>query len=302
MRLVSFGDLYLDYYFKDGKLIGIDGGKTNANIIANLTSHFNTAFLAIIGTDSRGDIAAYSLRRLGVDVQVIKQVGGNTKAFFIEDSKYTTTCPYCDREVGYKHVHIDETSIIKNIKSDDIIVVDNVKTSTINILKAITNKAFLDIGYISDIRFKSLDEIVDDLHNRFVAINMNERVYKFIKNKFNIDSLELYELIRPELLIITRGKRGSDIIYQGEFIKKELDNVSVEVDSSGAGDAFFKEFIREIVEDNFIITEKSISKAYMNASSLASYVVTLLGARAHLKPLMKIDNYHECICKDIVIK
>lgn len=36
MRIVSIGDLVTDYYYKNEKLIGINGGMTSHNIIANL--------------------------------------------------------------------------------------------------------------------------------------------------------------------------------------------------------------------------------------------------------------------------
>ena len=34
MRVVSIGDLVTDYYYKDDKLIGINGGMTSHNIIS----------------------------------------------------------------------------------------------------------------------------------------------------------------------------------------------------------------------------------------------------------------------------
>ena len=36
MRIISFGDLYIDYYLNNDLVLGICGGKTNANIVANL--------------------------------------------------------------------------------------------------------------------------------------------------------------------------------------------------------------------------------------------------------------------------
>ena len=36
MRVVSIGELVTDYYYKNDKLIGINGGMTSHNIIANL--------------------------------------------------------------------------------------------------------------------------------------------------------------------------------------------------------------------------------------------------------------------------
>ena len=42
MRVVSIGDLVLDYYYKNNKLVGVSGGMTSHNIIANLAKYKNT--------------------------------------------------------------------------------------------------------------------------------------------------------------------------------------------------------------------------------------------------------------------
>lgn len=44
MRIISFGDLYIDYYLSNNLVLGICGGKSNANIIANLSKYYKTAF------------------------------------------------------------------------------------------------------------------------------------------------------------------------------------------------------------------------------------------------------------------
>ena len=49
MRVISIGDLVIDYYYQDNKLIGLSGGMTSHNIIANLASmNIKTA---VYGTD-----------------------------------------------------------------------------------------------------------------------------------------------------------------------------------------------------------------------------------------------------------
>ena len=38
MRVVGIGDLVTDYYYLNGKLLGVNGGMTSHNIIANLAN------------------------------------------------------------------------------------------------------------------------------------------------------------------------------------------------------------------------------------------------------------------------
>ena len=69
MRVVSIGDLVLDYYYKNGKLIGVDGGMSSHNIIANLAKKkISTAIYGVSGNDIQGKIANLSLKKLNVDV------------------------------------------------------------------------------------------------------------------------------------------------------------------------------------------------------------------------------------------
>lgn len=299
MRLVSFGNLYLDYYIKNGKVEGVSGGKTNANILANLSDNFDCFFIGSCGTDTLGDIAIKSLNDLGIK-NIIKRVDKQSKVYFIDNNAYSTDCPFCNRSVGYRGEILTASEIIPNLLEDDYLVIDNFHALTIEVLKNTTNKAFLDIGYDYDIRYRSLDELTDIIANRFEIINMNENVYKTFKNKFMLDAIDLYELFSPKLLIITKGKRGCTLVIDGEVVEKEIENPEKEVDVSGAGDAFFSVFIASYLE-NEEMDEKTISKTYMKANLKSRLVVRNLGARSHIIPLYKIEDYKNCVCENLIV-
>lgn len=297
MRIVSFGDLYCDYYFKNDILQGVMGGKSNANILANLSKYYDTCYIGITTNDSAGILAKSTLEELNIDVSHINIIDGNCKKFFISEDGYTQVCPYCNRDLSYKGIKTKSEYVIPYLKEDDILIIDSLNDLSLEVLEAVDNMAFLDIGYVGNLRFLSLDEIIDIIGNRFKIININEKVYDYFKNKFSIDSVDLYNYLKPDILIITRGKKGVDIIYNGEFEKKEIENPAVEVDSNGAGDAFFSEFIHIYLEDK-AVDARMISKAYIKASTLSRRVVSKLGARTHLIPLKRIKQYKECICSE----
>lgn len=301
MRVISFDNLYVDYYFKKGELLGLCGGKTNANILVNLSPYFKTAMLGQCGSDDKGSLAIKSLDMHNVDTSHIKRIDKETKTFFCEGSGYSKECPYCHREVGSERVTLDVDDIILNIKEDDVIVVDNLKESTLRILKDVDNKAFLDLGYLGNLLYASLDEIVDMLYERFIIINMNKRVLDALKRKFAIDATDLFELIKPKMLIITKGEKGCDIITEEAFINKEVEDVAKVVEPSGAGDAFFAEFIRTYLEEDNV-GEKMISTSYMRASVASRMTVGVVGARSLHNPLFKIKSYEECICKKFTLE
>lgn len=73
MRVISIGDLVIDYYYKNDKLLGINGGMTSHNIIANLAKmKVNTSVFGCCGDDLQGKIAIKSLENLKVDISNIK--------------------------------------------------------------------------------------------------------------------------------------------------------------------------------------------------------------------------------------
>lgn len=73
MRVVSIGDVVLEYYYKNDKLIGVNGGMTSHNIIANLAKFkIPTAVFGVCGNDIQGMLAIKSLEDLKVDVSHIK--------------------------------------------------------------------------------------------------------------------------------------------------------------------------------------------------------------------------------------
>lgn len=295
MRIISFGDLYCDYYFRNNILIGVMGGKSGANILCNLSKKYNCTYIGVVGNDTAGDICINSLNKLNVDIRLIKVVNQYTKKFFINEDGYDTVCPYCNRRLQYDDTLLDTNYVLDNILEDDILIIDAINETSIEVIKNTNNLAFLNITSLSELKYMSLDEIIDLLQNRFKIININERVYNYIKKKFDIDSQDLYEYLQPDILIISRGKKGSDIIYNDEFEKKEIEFNTTQIDVTGVNDAYFSEFISYFIEHNEINT-RTISLVHMKASSLSSYVSTKLGARTHLHPLVKVIDYKECIC------
>ena len=85
MRIISFGDLYCDYYFRNNILIGVMGGKSGANILCNLSKKYNCTYIGVVGNDTAGDICINSLNKLNVDTTLIKVVNQYTKKFFTAD-------------------------------------------------------------------------------------------------------------------------------------------------------------------------------------------------------------------------
>ena len=132
---------------------------------------------------------------------------------------------------------------------------------------------------------------------------MNERVGKFLLRKFNIDNyLELYNLITTELLIITKGSKGADFIFDNKIVSKKLINIEKEIDTTGAGDAFFSVIISEYINNNYKINKDMIEGAFNKATELTKTVISNIGAISHIIPLHKARRKNlKCLCEDLEI-
>ena len=69
-----------------------------------------------------------------------------------------------------------------------------------------------------------------------------------------------------------------------------MSNPEVEIDPTGAGDAFFSVFISSYVKNNYVIDEKFIDTTFLKDTSLTKKVVKKFGARGHIQPLYKIKK------------
>ena len=312
MKVVSIGDLVIDYYYKNGKLLGINGGMTSHNIIANLAKMgIDTAVFGVCGDDLQGKIAIKSLEKLKVNVKNIKILNDiRTRCFhvsyFEQDGKLSFTskkrCPFCNNKKWYEDSMIDTDIIIKNINSDDILVFDNLNYENQVVIDNTSNKKIIDLGQYFEFDRLSDEEIINKLTNKFEIINFNERVTKYLLKRLNYkNDLELYNLFKPAFMTITRGEGGATFIYDGKEYNFKLVSKGDVVDSTGAGDAFISSIIKDCIKNNFKYDGALFTKWYENSNKLTTKVVQKMGARGHLNTLFKIKKINNvCTCDNFV--
>lgn len=308
MRVVSIGDLVTDYYYKDEKLLGINGGMTSHNIIANLAKMgIKTSVFACCGNDTQGKIAIRSLENLDVDIQNIKVLDNiRTRCFHVsyheENGKLTFTskkrCPFCNNKKWYEESLLDTNFILSNIKIDDILVFDNLNDKNQIIIDNTNNKKIIDLGQYFEFEKLSNNEIIEKLINKFEIINFNERVSDYLLSRLNLKSdSDLYNIIKPKLMTITRGEKGATFIIDNNIYNFELFAKGNVVDSTGAGDAFISSIIKDSIKSNFKYDKDKLKKWYENSNKLTFKVVSKMGARGHLNTLFKIKKIKGiCTC------
>ncbi len=306
MIVVSIGDLVLDYYYKNGNLIGVDGGMSSHNIIANLAKKkISTAVYGVSGNDIQGKIANLSLKKLNVDVsKVLIKDNIKTRCFHVsydeEGFISKKRCPKCNEKKWYEKSQIDIEYITKNIQNDDILVFDNLNDKNIEIIKNVSNKKIIDIGQYFEFENLSKEDIINKLNNGFEIINFNERVSNYLLDKLNLkNNIELYNLLKAKLVTITRGEIGAIFIYNSKEYKFNLKDNGNVIDSSGAGDAFISSIIFDYIKNSYEFNEELFPKWYEKSIKLTSKVVSNFGARGHLNSLYKIKKIDKvCTCEN----
>ena len=111
MKIISVGDLVTDFYYKNGKLVGVNGGMTAHNIIANIAKFgLETSVFGVCGNDMAGNIAIQSLKDIGTNVDNIKIIDNlKTRCFHVSYSEengqlvFTSKkrCPICQTKVKF---------------------------------------------------------------------------------------------------------------------------------------------------------------------------------------------------------
>ena len=306
MKFISIGDLVLDYYYEDNNLLGVCGGNTSHNIIANLASNnIPTAVYSTCGCDIQGDIAIESLERLNVDTSNIKRLDNiRTRSFHMpytkDEFKATRTCPLCGTKTWYYDSQIDTDSILKNIQETDILVFDNLNNKNQIIIDNTNNIKIIDIGYFREFENLSDKELINKIRDKFKIINFNERVTNYLIERFHLNSdFGIYCLFSPEFMSITRGEKGATFIHNNIIYNFELTNKGNTIDPSGAGDAFISSIINDWVKNDYSFNPLLFKKWYDNSSRTTKKVVSKMGARGHIYPLYKVNTTNQCSCDEI---
>ena len=312
MRVVSIGDLVIDYYYKNEKFLGINGGMTSHNIIANLAKMgITTAVFGTCGNDMQGEIAIKSLEKLDVDTDNIVVLDDvRTRCFhvsyFDDGCKLSFTskkrCPFCNNKKWYEDSLIDTDDIITKINNDDILVFDNLNNKNQILINKTGNKKIIDLGQYFELENMSDKEIIDKIKNKFEIINFNERVSKYLLKRLDLNTdIDLYNILKPNFMTITRGENGATFISNGKEYNFNLKCKGKVIDSTGAGDAFISSIIRDCIKNNFVYDQDMFEKWYENSNKLTAKVVSKMGARGHINTLFKVKRIdNECTCDNFI--
>lgn len=307
-RFVATGDLVADCYYQvdDGKkeLVKVDGGASRFNVIANLAARgYNTKVISACGSDMVGEIVLNLMKDIGVDVKDVIRHERDTRKYHILPTPYGThicekTCPICYNKTWYEESFADFSYCIGKMRKRDVLILDGISLESAELILHTTNNKVLDLGRIKRLISLTEKQIEYFLKSRFEILQLNELVEKHLLARFELNSLiELYEILKPNLLIVTRGKSGTDFVYQHQIYSKVLKEPSIEFDDTGAGDAFLSVVIQEYYNNNKKVDQQFIDETFEKAIKVTSKVVSNLGARGHLYEGYYPEDTCDCMCE-----
>lgn len=306
-RFIAIGDLVADCYYRYNsnnlELIKVDGGASRFNVVSNLAKRgYNTKILSGYCPDNIGKMILRFMDELDVDTTDVILKDAETKKYHIIPTKYGShlsqkACPICGKHTWYNESIEDIDYYISKIQRKDVIILDNIEISMEELLYS-KNDKILDLGRIKKLLPLSKNQIKQLLRGKLEILQLNEVVEKYLLAIFNIESLkDLYKILHPKLLIVTRGKQGTDFVYRNYIYSKILKNPEIEVDDTGAGDAFLSVIIQEYYNNNKMVNQQFIDETFEKAIKVTSEVVSHLGARGHLYEGYYPENTCDCMCK-----
>ena len=304
--VVGIGELMTDEIYKKTQeslfLLKKDGGGTVWNILCNLGAYnIPTIALGACGKDKDAKIAIQSLQKFNVNVDNVLKVFKKTKKIYViipegdlEDesismklkSPFTGIKP----EISYFDGWQNQIIIPKNINI--IAVADNFRKANLEIIKMLQKynhcNVVLDIGHVEFLNNIS-NQYIEGYINQVDFLQVNEHVMSEFIKRFNKNSFELYKLFNLKIMIITKGSRGVEFIWNEDNKVKckqyDILNPAKIVDSCGAGDAFLSNFIKNyltMVNNNQNIDAIFFERTFLKGIELTKKVVSSIGARGHL--------------------
>ncbi len=299
----------------DATYEGGRGGGSVWNVLASLaTKGFSCTAAGWGGDDLFGRLAASELSGLGIDISplhldskqatrvIFEVLGGGGR----RDHLFTERCPLCRTRYRPRRTpRVAPTNGRDRTKPCLLIVDDLNRPVTWDLLlswRVLGDVTAAVLDHPSSYRYTPISKVVDKLQSVDVIFT-KDRVFDSFRGRAAKSGIgDLYEVLRPQhrarLVVSTKGAAGADVSVcslGGEWLHKWISapDVAEPLDTSGAGDAFFSEFLATYFESGDWSNMLSGSEADVGvikscldrAAAAIAPVLMSCGARGHLPPV-----------------
>ena len=165
------------------------------------------------------------------------------------------------------------------------VILDKFYSKHLEFIKGIEgNKTIcLDVGHPRFIEHFSR-KYLQDFFSQASFMQLNNNVLNLVLDRLKVNSIEeLFKLLKLDLLVLTKGKKGATYVFSEKDTTKSIDIkpeiISNSIDTSGAGDAFFSRTLKDYAYLKGPITEEFIRTSFINANATAREVLGHIGSR-----------------------
>lgn len=221
------------------------GGPVATGLVAASKLGIDTAYIGVLSDDNGGRFLKEDFIKYGVDVGFIEVKSGYrsfASVLWLAEDTTTRTCVFDKGDLPPLELNDEQKNAVKNA---EILMVDgnemDAAVEAAKIAKQNGTRVLYDCGglYEGVERLLSLTDIM---------IPSEEFALGYTGAKTVEDAAKkLYETYSPEVVVITRGKKGG-MLFNGEnFIEYPIYPAKV-VDSNGSGDVFHGAFAAAIIK------------------------------------------------------
>ncbi len=256
-----FGEVLYDVIGSDKIL-----GGAPFNVAWNLKMlGLNPAFISAVGDDDLGEKIIKNMKKISLSTK------------YIQKNSFPTGVVEVILENGSPQYEIKTNTAYDFITTADINSVELLYLGSLALrgnhsresameLKKRSKRVFVDINLRAPHYNK---EIIKELLAEIDILKINSDELEEIKKYYNFrDEIELFDMLDLEILIITKAKEGSLLIYRGQRFEAEAKEVDNFRDSVGAGDAYASMFIYSLL--NKIEIETALEYSSIFASKICS--------------------------------
>ena len=282
IKVIAIGEILWDV-FPTYKVWG--GAPANAIFYAQQLGCDATMFSAI-GQDDLGEELTQAISELGFKYWVERLSDYPTGMVDITlDSKGNASYEIVEAS-AWDYISLSE-SLLQGAREADLIIIGTLAQrsalSRETIRQAINQKkagakVLCDLNLRQNFYSKELIETSLEMSH---FLKINEEELSVLENMFQCDLQSIIKEFNWDLVILTRGEKGSSIYYQDKCLKQAAIPGEL-IDTVGAGDSFTACFIIHF------LSGADVSAAQMKASRLASYVCAHSGATQVIPEELKV--------------
>ena len=258
------------------------GGPTATGLVAAQKLGEQTAYIGVLSDDNGGVFLKKDFEKYGVDTSLIEVKSGYRSFASVLWLSADTTARTCVFDKGDLPALVLNDEQVKAIKNAEILMVDgnemDAAVEAAKIARRNGTKVLYDCGGL----YAGVERLL--AHTDIMIPSEEFSLGHTGAGNAEEAAKKLYDTYHPEVVVITRGKRGG-IIYDGKEIVSYPIYPAVVVDSNGSGDVFHGAFAAAVCKGYGYL------KCCHFSSAVSGLKCTGVGARESVPSFEKVKEY-----------